>query len=272
MEFSCHIWAFNDLILPQALGTIARLGFRYVDMGTGPHFNPTRAANPQTRDAVLHALRQDLQAFNLQVADFYLMLPRISVSDAQKRKTDLVLFKAMLPFARLLNAGGVTISPGLIHPAEDEAAQTRTIDALQEMIAFATEIDMPLSIEPHLDSMAQTPQQALALVEAVAGLQITLDWAHMIAQGIRHQDILSLLPYTRHVQMRQAARNKLQTPFDKGSIDLDEVLNALAEAEYEGYLSVEYMQTVDWHGMMVVNSVTECVRLRDALRERRDKA
>ena len=43
-EFSCHTWAFNDLTLPEALGTIARLGFRYVDIGSGASLNAARAA------------------------------------------------------------------------------------------------------------------------------------------------------------------------------------------------------------------------------------
>ncbi len=33
IEFACHTWTFNDLTVPEALGTIARLGFRYADIG-----------------------------------------------------------------------------------------------------------------------------------------------------------------------------------------------------------------------------------------------
>lgn len=270
MEITCHSWAFNDLTLPEALGTIARLGFRHVDLGTGPHLNPARAANPQTRHVVLRELRGDLEMFNLQLADMYLMLPRISVNDEKKRSTDIMLFKAMLPFAQAIRAAGITVSPGLVHPDDDEEAWERTASALREMQQAAQEAQIPLSIEPHLDSMAATPERALRLVEEVEGLQITLDIAHMACQGIKLKKFQDLLPHTRHVQIRQARRNKLQTPFEKGIIDLAEFIGALHGANYTGFLSIEYMQTVDWHGMQAVNSIVEVSRMRDELRTLRE--
>lgn len=270
MEISCHSWAFNDLTLPEALGTIARLGFRYVDLGTGPHLNPARAANPETRQAVLRELRGDLTLFNLKIADLYLMLPRISINDEKKRQTDILLFKALLPFAQVLRIRGITISPGLVHPEDDSEAWDRTVASLREMQQAAQESQIPLSIEPHLDSMAATPERAMQLLEAVDGLQITLDVAQMACQGIKVKKFADLLPYTRHVQLRQARRNKLQTPFDKGKIDLAEFLQALREVNYEGFLGIEYMQTVDWHGMQAVNSIVEVARMRDALRTLRE--
>ncbi|MCA9914672.1 MAG: sugar phosphate isomerase/epimerase [Anaerolineae bacterium] len=270
MEITCHSWAFNDLTLPEALGTIARLGFRYVDLGTGPHLNPARAANPQTRQAVLRELRGDLEMFNLKIADLYLMLPRISVNDEKKRSTDIMLFKAMLPFAQTIRVAGITVSPGLVHPEDDEEAWERTVTALREMLQAAQEAQIPLSVEPHLDSMASTPERALRLVEEIEGLQITLDIAHMACQGIRLKKFQDLLPHTRHVQIRQARRNKLQTAFDKGKIDLVEFFDALREVNYEGFLGIEYMQTVDWHGMQAVNSIVEVSRMRDELRTLRE--
>lgn len=270
MEITCHSWAFNDLTLPEALGTIARLGFRYVDLGTGPHLNPARAANPQTRQAVLRELHGDLEMFNLKIADLYLMLPRISVNDEKKRNTDIMLFKALMPFAQTIRIAGITVSPGLVHPEDDEEAWERTVSALREMQQAAHESRIALSIEPHLDSMAATPERALRLVEEVEGLQITLDLAHMACQGIKLKKLQDLLPHTRHVQLRQARRNKLQTPFDKGKIDLAEFIAALREVKYEGFLGIEYMQTVDWHGMQSVNSIVEVSRMRDELRALRE--
>lgn len=269
LEFSCHTWAFNDLTLPEALGTIARMGFRYVDIGSGANFNAARAAErPQ---AVASDIKDDLAMFNLQLADLYLMLPRISLDSEDKRQAEISLFKALMPFARVLGTPGITLSPGLAHPAEDVEAQDRTIAALREMVKMGQDAGLRVSIEPHLDSMAPTPEAALKLMKDVPGLEITLDWAHMICQGARDKDVLALLPYVRHAQVRQAARRKLQTPFSKGSLNVDEVLAALADVNYEGVICVEYMKTVGWHGMAEVDSINESARLRDALRDARDK-
>lgn len=269
MEFSCHTWGFNDLTLVEALGTIARLGFRYVDIGTGPHLNLARAANPSTRTGLLKEILDDLQLFNLKIADLTLMLPRISINDEEKRQADIASFKAVLPFVQALRAPGITVSPGLIHPVEDSEAFERTVLALREMKRAADDAGLPLSIEPHMDSMAQKPENALKILREVSGLRLTLDWAHLVCQDVKHEDIVALIPYARHVHVRQAARAQLQVSFARGRIDLKQMMTALQNARYEGFICIEYLQTVGWHGTVAVDSIIECATLRDALRDLR---
>jgi len=268
MEFSCHTWAFNDLTLSEALGTIARMGFRYVDIGSGQNLNAAKAAvNPQRAAA---EIAEDLLIFNLKVSDLYLMLPRISTPEDDKRQKDLDLFKALLPFAAALKTPGITVSPGVAQPAEDEEAWDRTVAALREMYSAAHEAGLRLSFEPHLDSMATTPEQALKLVKDVPGLEITLDWAHMVCQDIFHDEITKLLPHVRHVQIRQAARQQLQTPFERGRIDLTRVIADLQAAHYESVVCIELMNIPGWHGMMKVDVPRESLKLRTALKAARD--
>jgi len=269
LEFSCHTWAFNDLTLAEALGTIARLGFRYVDIGSGTQLNAPRAAENPGRAA--EEIRRDLELFNLKLSDLYLMLPRISLADEAKRQKELDLYRALIPFAKQLGTAGITLSPGLAQPEEDTEARDRTVVALREMVKLAQDAGLPVSIEPHMDSMAQTPEDALGLVKEVPGLKITLDWAHPVCQNIAHDDIVKLLPYTRHVQIRQAARAQLQTPFERGRIDIPRVVEGLRTASYEGVICVEYMNTPGWHGMIPVNAIRESARMRDELRAARDK-
>jgi sugar phosphate isomerase/epimerase len=288
IEFSCQSWAFNDLTLQEALGTIARLGFRYADIGSGPHLNAVKAAADPRRVAA--EIVGDLRVYNLKLADVYLMLPRISAPEPEVRAREVEVFKAMVPFIVQIGAPGVTLSPGLAQPpkpipddlegdaraeaeaeaaAEVEAVYVRAREALAEMVA-AAEGEFAVSIEPHLDSLAADLGVALRLVEEVDGLKITLDWAHPVCQNVRHEDIVRLLPHARHVQMRQAARGQLQTPFRRGRIKVEEVMEALKAADYAGVVGVEYMKTPGWHGMIEVNTLVEAVAMRDALRDARD--
>lgn len=274
MQFACHTWAFNHLALTEALGTIARMGFRYVDIGSGPHLDTERVAKDPR--GVAAEIKQDLELFNLKLSDVYLMLPRISLPDEDKRRRDIEMFRAMLPLVVALEAPGVTLSPGLVHPADDTEAINRTAEALNEMVA-AAKIATPathlqVSIEPHMDSMAQTPATALKLLELVDDLSLTLDWAQMVCQDVFFDDITKLIPRARHIQIRQAARAQLQTPFDQGRIDIKRFVTAIREAQYSGVICVEYMRTFGWHGMMEVDVITEAVRMRDALRDARDAA
>lgn len=268
LEFACHTWAFTDLTLPEALGSIARMGFRYVDIGSAANVNTARAAADPRK--VADEIRGDLDLFNLKISDLYLLLPRISLVDESRRQKEIDLFKALLPFAIALGTPGITLSPGLAHPAEDVEAHDRTVAALRELVKAAAEAKLPVSIEPHMDSMAQTPETALKFVKDVPGLKLTLDWSQMVVQDIFHEDILPLLPHTRHIQIRQAARAQLQVPFERGRIDVKRVVRDLISAGYDGVICVEYMNTPGWHGMETVNAIKECSRMRDALRTARD--
>src|SRR5690242_4304317 len=100
LEFACHTWAFTDLTLPEALGTIARIGFRCVDIGSGANLNTARAAENPARAAA--EIRADLELFNLHLTDLYLMHPRISLADEDKRQREIDLFKSLVPFAAAL--------------------------------------------------------------------------------------------------------------------------------------------------------------------------
>lgn len=267
MEFSCHIWGFDELLLPEALGTMARLGFRYVDLGTSPQLSHSRAGNPRTREAVIAEFQADLALFNLKVADLYLVLPRISVDDDKVRRNEVAYFRAMLPFAEALGVHGITVSPGLVHPPTDDEALTRTIISLQQMVKAARGVHIPLSIEPQPRSMIQTPQQALELLEIVDGLQLTLDWGYCHTQGYSLTDLKSLLPHTRHIFLRQATKEQLQTPFKNGSIKFGQIMQALHKADYQGVLGLKLLPQRDEKS---INPVVEYAALRDSLRELRD--
>lgn len=272
LEFACHSWAFNDLSLTEALGTMARLGFRYVDIGSGSQLNP--AHSKQNSRALAAEIRRDLETFNLKLSDVYVNLPHITAKDEEKRRKEIDLYKAMLPFLVALETPGVTLSSGLADAPDDVEAYDRAVIALREMVEASQSATpanrLRVSIEPHLDSIAQKPEVALRMLNDVPGLMLTLDWAQMNYQAISHDEIIKLLPHTRHIHIRQAAHAKLQTPFEQGQIDLRQVIDALRSAHYEGVVCVEYMKAAGLHGMMEVNPLTESVRLRDALRDARD--
>jgi sugar phosphate isomerase/epimerase len=285
LEFACHTWAFTDLTLPEALGTIARMGFRYVDIGSGNNLNVQRAAdNPRK---LADEIRADLELFNLKLSDLYLMLPHISSADESRRQKDMELFHKLVPFAAALGTPGITVSPGLTPPppkaptksaetplAEpptvDSAAWERTVSALSEMLKSTQGLRMRLSIEPHMDSIAAKPGDALKLLKAVPGLELTLDWAHLVCQDVFHEEIAVLIPQARHIQVRQAARAQLQTPFQQGRVDIKKLVKDVLAAQYTGVICVEYMTTVGWHGMLAVNAIQESARMRDALRDARN--
>src|SRR5690606_13062219 len=100
MLIACHAWGYNDLPLEQAVGTIARLGFRAIDLGTGPHIDVSRAA--KTPEAEATVLRGLLARFNLTLTDLYIMLPNVNAPDPEQREAALEQFERLVPFALAL--------------------------------------------------------------------------------------------------------------------------------------------------------------------------
>ncbi len=168
MQIACHAWSYNNLPLEEAIGTIARLGFRYIDLGTGPHLDVDSAAEfPEAEAAKIQKL---LDHFGLTLTDLYLMLPYTNSPDPAQRDAELSLFERLIPFAVALGTPGITISPGIVQKDGLDHSLARAVPALLRMLAAAEDTDLRISFEPHMDSVAQRPDNALLLLQAVPAL------------------------------------------------------------------------------------------------------
>jgi sugar phosphate isomerase/epimerase len=267
VAIACHAWAFNDRPLEEAVATIARLGFQYIDLGSGSHLNIDRAATqPGPEAAYIRALLED---YKLKLSDLYILLPYINAPDPKQREEQFNLLERLIPFAIALGTPGITVSPGILHPDGAEHSLARSLPALMRIVEIIEDTDIRLSFEAHMDSPITKPDITLKVLEAIPGLSLTLDYAHFIVQGYKLPDLLPLLPYTAHIHLRQAVKGRLQTPHEQGRLDLAKAWADLQAGNYSGTLTVEYMTTVGWHGMMALNIPQETVKTRDALRQLR---
>ncbi len=312
-KLACHTWGFSDQPLEEAVQTIARLGFNYIDLGSGPHLDTDAAAKNPKQEA--ETIQQLLDRFHLQLTDLYLLLPALCSMDEGRRLYEVKLLERLVPFAVALGTPGITLSPGIAppqpesepdpfatHPADAEKekpapAQSETdnseettstageeaeeeppppptpfdhaVESFKRIVEIIGDTSLRISFEPHLDSVAPTPEKALALLEAVPGLSLTLDWAQFTAQGIISREIEPLLPHTAHLQLRQAARGRLQTSYEEGMIDYQYVLELLRTHGYRGAISIEYMNRSGWHGLAALDVVRETGLSRDMLRNYR---
>ncbi len=170
------------------------------------------------------------------------------------------------------------LEPGIFDTGPDEEPEPPppspfdyAVDSFQRILTLIEDTDLRMSFEPHIDSVAPTPEKALQMLEAVPGLSLTLDWAQFAAQGVITREIEPLLQHTAHVQVRQANRGRLQTPYHEGAVDLRQVVYLLNEYGYRGAISVEYMTRSDMHETPVLDVIRETALVRDALREARDE-
>ena len=273
MELTCTSFSFPLLPFETSLRQIALLDIPNVDLGAhadGPHLQPAAIEENPGRQADL--VTRAVDASELGIADLFPTFGEgfrdrpVNTPDAAVRAANRRRFEAFVDFCKRADCPGVTLLPGVVWP---DLGQERSFElsreALTELVQIGRGAGLRVSIEAHLESVVEQPEQALALVQAVPGLQLTLDYSHFIAAGVPAERIHPLLPHAGHFHARQAAPGHLQRPKHSGTIDFEDVVRRMKETGYAGRVCVEYTWQ-EWRGCNTEDVVSESVLLRDELR------
>jgi sugar phosphate isomerase/epimerase len=273
MRLSCTSFSFPLLPFETSLRQIGLLDIPNVDLGAhadGNHLHPARIEADPLGEA--DAVRRATEIAGIGVADLFPTFGvgfrdrPVNTPDPAMRAANRTRFRAFVEFARLVGASGITLLPGVVF---EELGPERSFElscqALAELVEIGREAGLRVSVEAHLESVVELPERALALVQAVPGLQLTLDYSHFVAGGIPVERVHPLIPYAGHFHARQAAPGHLQRAHDCGVLDFGDILRRLAGAGYDGYLCVEYTWQ-EWRGCNTEDVVSETILLRDQLR------
>jgi sugar phosphate isomerase/epimerase len=222
----------------------------------------------------------ELAERGLQAADVFL-IPRIDLvgltvnhPDPAEREQAEALFTAFLRFARRVGSTGMTMLPGLVFGGESwDSAFDRSVEGLKRRVELAREHELRVSVEPHIvstspyaGSVIDTPERVQRLVDAVPGLELTLDYGHFNVQGIPDREVEPLIAHARHFHMRGGARGLVQTKFEDNVTDFGRVLDVMAETGYDGWVEIEYVHD-SRPGCSDCDNIQEIRKFRDFVRE-----
>jgi len=115
--------------------------------------------------------------------------------------------------------------------------------------------------EPWAGASVHSIDEVRALTDAVPGVRFLIDTGHVTAWG---GDILELLPFAGHVQVRDARLGEAQVAPGEGDVDFAAVLGRLDDLGYAGGISVEYFDLPE-HGWPCADPRADAVALRDRL-------
>jgi sugar phosphate isomerase/epimerase len=276
MRLACADSAFPWLSHPAALAVIRDLGIDAVDvcLFAGYTNNPPDAVltDPQRSADVLGAR---LAERGLEPSDVFAILGTsfqelaVNHPDEAVRSEAMRLFEALVEFARALGAPGITILPGTTFEgiAEDDSLELAAAE-LERRATIAGEAGLRLAVEPHFDSVVETPAKTLALLERTENVGLALDLSHFIYAGSAQEDAYPLLERTRHVHLRQAAPNAIQTRVGEGVIDFAELRDRLLASGYDGYFALEYQWEEGSPDFTHVDCIAESAQLRDLMLHR----
>lgn len=268
--------SFEILPLEGTLALAHHMGFKGVDIA-GFHnrgrcsFEPEAVlADPQGEADKLKAL---LDKYELDAVDFFPQYgshpgeSSINDPDPAVREKDEAYIRGSAQFCKAAGIPGFTILPGVDHLGRAHAENLEASGkALKRATEIAAEYDVQLRFEPHMGSVADTPELALQLVEMAPDAKITLDYAHFTLQYIPEERIHALIPHAGHFHLRPARFGKLQTAWDEGTIDFVNIINRMKAAGYDGALSIEYVYA-DWFDINRNDTLAETIITKEALQD-----
>ncbi|MCC7495197.1 MAG: sugar phosphate isomerase/epimerase [Fimbriimonadaceae bacterium] len=240
MRIACST-SFHRGDLPTALATIARLGFREVDLICIPQWEHVVPADlvsnfAATADQVAGLLAQHgltAIAGNLALGHLY-----------QRDSTLTERLAQAAAVARLMQRLGVRLVscyPGYRtdQPAGEVLAATAA--TLRELLDIGAAHGVQFLVEPHKDTPWESVAAGEALLAAVPELQVAYDPSHYAMQGIPLEATRGILARAGHVHFRGAAPGRMQAPAAESTVDVEALVTALRQQGYAGDASLEFL-------------------------------
>lgn len=237
MKIAGSTLSFSKQPLEAALRELSSLGFAFVDIGAmegWAHINPSEIASQPERSA--ERLKKLCEQNQIKPIAFNAGLGTNDLTEQQRRLEGLCIV------AQKLNIPVITLGT-----AQRGTPVEQEIRRLRQLVAIARRFGVTIAIEPHFFQIAENPKVALALVEQVEGLKITLDPSHFSIQGLRLDDYRFLLPHVAHVHLRDAGSkgwDEVQVPLGKGCVEFTMIVKALREAGFDGAIACEYIDSI----------------------------
>lgn len=266
MKLSVTSWSFPACTLAEAWAVARALGLTRLDLGLlhGPALDRARVVADPLGAA------EEVRALGVECPNLYWLfgstLEENAISDPAALSRNLEELREALRFMAALAIPTLFVLPGVHRPgASRRDLMAASAASLRAMLPLARASGVTLTVEPHVGGLLGSPADALALLDAVPGLKLTLDYAHFACMGFPQEAVDPLAPHAAHVHLRQARPGALQAKWGQGTLDMGALLATLEAAGYEGALSIEYVHQ-DYMGTLHDDVLTETVRMRDHLR------
>jgi sugar phosphate isomerase/epimerase len=243
----------TDLRLDDALGLLADLGYDGVGLTLDHmHLDPLAPGLAARTRHVARRLTELGLGVTVETGARYVLDPRrkhgpsLLDPDPEARAARTALLVRAVDVAAGLGAHAVHCFSGVTPPhTTTDTAWNRLADALAPVLDAAARSGIPLAIEPepgHLLATLADFHHLRALLGDPQPLGLTLDIGHcQCLEAASPADcVRDAAPWLRHVQIEDMRRGVHEhLPFGDGEIDFPPVLEALADAAYDGLTVVE---------------------------------
>ncbi|KUI31234.1 xylose isomerase [Mycobacterium sp. IS-1496] len=243
-RLGCSTISFRHQALPQALETIAGLGFTEIDLGALPgvcDHVPYVLDESAVADvaAVVAASGLRVRSINGDVGDLNAALTPAE-QRARTRHLDMLIALAAGTGARavVLPCGALSHEP--LRSLDEDL--DRVADGLVAAAHVAAAGRVELWTESlHFHRLCCDVDRAHALTNRFGPeVGIVMDFSHIVASGADPVDFVDRFgPRIAHVHIRDAVPGNINFSVGNGAVDFARGLKALADAGYHGHFSLE---------------------------------
>jgi sugar phosphate isomerase/epimerase len=243
-RLGCSTISFRHQPLPQALTTIAGLGFTEIDLGAlpgvcdhVPYVLDGRAVAEVA--ATVAASGLTVRSINGDIGDLNRPLSP-DERTARARHLDMLVALAAAPGSRalVLPCGALDHEP--VETLDDDLERV----AAELVTAAHTAADHGVELwteSLHFHRLCCDIERAQALTDRIADqVGVVMDFSHIVASGGHPVDFVDRFgPRIAHVHIRDAVPGNINLSVGNGAVDFARGLKALADFGYHGHFSLE---------------------------------
>ncbi len=243
-RLGCSTISFRHQMLPEALATIAGLGFSEIDLGAlpgvcdhVPYVLDMAAVEDVARAVIASGLQ--VRSINGDIGDL-----NVPLAD-EPRACRLAHLDMLVALAVATDARALVLPCGAADhaPVETlEADVARVADELGSAADVAASRGVQLWTESlHFHRLCWNLERAQLLADHLPDhVGIVMDFSHIVASGGEPAEFVNRFgPRIKHVHIRDAEPGNINLSVGRGSVDFATGLKALADAGFAGHFSLE---------------------------------
>lgn len=261
MKLAFSTNAYMRFPFDEAAARIAALGYEGLElMADVPHAWPNGLL-PSVKQALKDSMSRhglvfsNVNAFMMNAINDYRQpywYPSFIEPDHGYRRTRIDHTKRALSLCAELGAPHITTEPGgpLAPGQSRQEGIDLFVEALKPLAEHAESLGVGLLVEPEPGLLIETTDEYLEIFERVnspaIGLNFDVGHAYCMSEDLPVQ-IARMARYTRHYHLEDIASTRVHHHLvpGKGAIDFTEVIAAIRQTGYDGWLTVELYPNVD---------------------------
>lgn len=260
--------------IPAALGAMAELGFRYVELEGASAYDNLHELSDRR-----HEIKALCERLGLQVVNFCPVIPELVSLDPAQRERAFANFKLAVELATYFQCATIQIdsyTPPLrfvgeqpykemlnyglefrveVDPAFDWEEQWRVlVDTFKHCAAEAQQANLPFCLEPRVGEIISNTDALLRLMDHVdaANFGAVLDTAHQHAQKeILPLSVEKLGQRIRYLHVADNdGRINEHKALGEGTVDWEGIFTALRKHRFAGYVAIDIGRLPDMDAAM----------------------